>query len=151
MRAYEVTGLFASQLQRRIADADSKFKTKVVVTPSSVDERGVVIKIALLKIMTSDQTEAAKDTNMVRIMVQVSGCAESQTGLEQSCRAIEALNGYFKDAKHLRLEDAGGTALPGTRFVQKITPDDSFIDNPDRTTVQDVQDERIITIYYPEE
>jgi hypothetical protein len=151
MKSFDVFNKFTAQLERRIQSTD-KFQTKVVQTPSSVDEKGVVIKVTLLK-TTLAQSPGA-ETRLVRCRVQVSGTAESMTGLEQACSAIESLDAYLcgKNAKaELRLENADGSRIANTRILTTVTADDSFIDSPDSTAVQDVGDDRTVTIYVPAE
>lgn len=168
MTSYEVMNLFADQLRRNVADG-AKYKTKVVVTPSSVDEAGVVVKLSLLKTTCSGRSiaglplarsafpmRAALGTRTLRLRVSVSGRAESMTGLEQALEAIENLDSYLA-SDSLRLEETvesenGMTSvrqIPDTRILQTVSEDDSFIDSPDSTAVQDVQDDRIITITVP--
>lgn len=168
MNSYEVMNLFADQLRRNVTDG-AKFRTKVVVTPSSVSEAGVVIKVSLLKTMRNGQTvagmplaraafplPAARGTMTLRFRVSVCGRAESMTGLEQALEAIERLDGYLSQ-QGLRLEradgDAGGAAavrpVPNTRITQAVSAEDSFVPSPDSTAVQDVQDDRTVTITVP--
>jgi hypothetical protein len=90
--------------------------------------------------------------------VQVSGRAESQTGLQQAVELIENLDKYL-DSENLRLEEpieaANGmqsfAKIPNTRIIQTLSPEDSFIDSPDSTSVQDVEDNRTVEITIPME
>ena len=168
MNSYEVMNLFADQLRRNVSDG-SKFRTKVVVTPSSVSEAGVVIKVSLLKTARNGQAvagmplaraafplAAARGTMTLRFRVSVCGRAESMTGLEQALEAIERLDGYLSQ-QGLRLEQVaegynGMTAVrpvPNTRITQSVSQEDSFVPSPDSTAVQDVQDDRTVTITVP--
>lgn len=147
MTSYNVFTLLKKQLERHIAG--KSFRTKVIMTPSSVSEKGILIKISLLKTFTQNEPKHADCCRMIRVKVSVCGTAESLTGLEQACAAIESLDDYLSDTNKLRLENEDGTMVPNTRFIQQVSPEDSFMDNPDSTDVQDVQDERILTIYFP--
>jgi hypothetical protein len=75
------------------------------------------------------------------------------TGLEQALAAIEALDRYLVSGG-LRLEtenEAGEPrGVPDSRIIQAISQEDSFSDSPDSTEVQEIQDDRIITITIPE-
>jgi hypothetical protein len=147
LTSFEALGLFAKQLERHIG-GDS-FHTKVVVTPSSVNEKGVVIKVSLLKTFTSDKPATARFTRTLRLRVSVAGSAQSMTGLQQASEAIEAIDGYLTSG-NLRLETAEGEGIPNTRILQQISEEDSFMDSPDSTSVQDVQDDRIVIITIPQ-
>ena len=149
MDSFTAFRLFSQQLQRRIAS--DRFATKVVMLPSSVNEKGVRIQVAVLKTFRVSAGKIKRPQKVVRLRVSVAGSAESMTGLEQAVSAVEALDTYFMDCSRLRLEDADGNAIPDTRMMQKISEEDSFLDSPDSTSVQDVQDDRIITIYIPQE
>jgi len=147
LTSYDALHAFAQQLARRIDS--SEFHTKVVVTPSSVSEKGVVIKVSLLKTFIENRPIAARTTRTLRVRVSVAGTAESMTGLQQALAAIESLDRYLL-SDDLRLESPDGEDIPNSRIIQAISQEDSFIDNPDSTAVQDVQDDRIITITIPE-
>ena len=58
MTSFKAMQLFADQLKRNVING-KKYKTKVVVTPSSVSEKGVILKVSLLK-TTPDKTYQAK-------------------------------------------------------------------------------------------
>jgi hypothetical protein len=159
MTSFEALILFKDQLQRNITSG--KFKTKIVITPSSVDEKGVIIKLSMLKPVVQ-LLPAAKPSRIIRVRIRVSGSAESLTGLTQACDMIDALNDYLirrKDksipvpgkaaAGELRLEDDTGIPVPCSRIVITQNQEDSFIDSPDSTAVQDVEDDRIAVIYFP--
>jgi hypothetical protein len=88
-------------------------------------------------------------SRMLRVRLQVAGTAESMTGLEQALDAIEALDRYLV-APGLRLEAETGEGVPDSRIIQEISREDSFFDDPDSTDVQDVKDDRIVTITIPE-
>lgn len=158
MTSYDAMNLFAAQLQRNVIDG-KKYKTKVVITPSTIAEKGVILKVSFLK-TTPDATYQAKTKQRtVRLRVQVSGRAESQTGLQQAVELIENLDKYLlQDCLRLEgelIEGENGMncfqKIPNTRIVQTLSPEDSFIDSPDSTAVQDVEDNRIITITIPME
>jgi hypothetical protein len=157
MTSFDAMNLLAEQLKRNVANGKN-YKTKVVVTPSSISEKGVILKVSLLK-TTPDKTFQAKSKQRtVRLRVQVAGRAESQTGLQQAVELIENLDKYL-ESENLRLEEpieaANGmqsfVKIPNTRIIQTLSPDDSFIDSPDSTSVQDVEDNRIIDITIPME
>jgi hypothetical protein len=149
LNSFEALNAFANQLERNIS-SDS-FHTKVVVTPSSVNEAGVVIKVSLLKTYVQAQPPAARSSRTIRLRVSVCGRATSHTGLKQAVEAIEALDEFFlRDALRLEiLEDWGPRQIPNSRIIQAISEEDSFIDSPDSIAVQDVQDDRFITITIP--
>lgn len=161
MTSYEVMELFADQL-RRLSDGTT-YKTKVVVTPSSVNEAGLVIKLSLVKTKLGRLAEnkgpmlnPTLKFRTVRMRLAVSGTAESMTGLKQACEAIEALDEFFIQPS-LRLErivesENGMTSvakIPNTAIYQTVTEEDSFVANPDSTEVQDVEDVRIVNIIVP--
>lgn len=158
MTSYDAMNLFAAQLQRNVIDG-KKYKTKVVITPSSIAEKGVVLKVSLLKTTPDAAYQAKTKQRTVRLRVQVSGRAESQTGLQQAVELIENLDKYLlQDCLRLEGELVEGEngmnsfqKIPNTRIVQTLSPEDSFIDSPDSTAVQDVEDNRIITITIPME
>ena len=78
------------------------------------------------------------------------------TGLEQATEAIEKLDDYFIISNQ-RLEEIVTSEnsmeavrkIPNTRISQTISKEDSFVDVPDSTEVQDVEDVRYITITVP--
>jgi len=146
LNSFETLNLFAKQLERHIGGKD--FHTKVVITPSSVNEKGVVIKVSLLKTLVQTNPPAAQASRTLRIRVSVAGTAESMTGLRQTLEAIEAIDSYLI-SPNLRLETEYGTGVPNSRIIQTISEEDSFIDNPDSISVQDVQDDRIVIITIP--
>ena len=152
LNSYNALNAFAKQLERNISSDD--FHTKVVITPSSVNEKGIVIKVSLLKTYLEQEPRGIHNTRMLRVRVSVSGSAESMTGLEQALSAIETLDRYLA-TPHLRLETDDGElqltkGVPDSRILQTISQEDSFIDSPDSTNVQSVQDERIVIITYQE-
>ncbi|MDR0302340.1 MAG: hypothetical protein LBI04_08540 [Treponema sp.] len=146
MNSYEALNFFAKQLERNIGG--KIFQTKVVVTPSSVSEKGVVIKVSLLKTFIQVLPKQILGSRMLRVRVSVAGTAESMTGLQQALEAIEAIDIYLSSPE-LRLETNDAAAIPNSRIIQTISQEDSFIDSPDSTAVQDVQDDRIVTITIP--
>ena len=157
MKSYDVMTLFAQQLERSIAFSD-ECKTKVVITPSSVNEKGVVIKVSLLKTYPDKEYQAKSKARSVRLRVSVCGTVESQTGLKMATGLIEKLDDFFEQDS-LRLEEIveGENSMqiirkiPNTRILQRISEEDSFLYNPDSTSVQDVQDDRMVTITFQEE
>ncbi len=157
MKSYDVMTLFAQQLERSIASSD-ECKTKVVITPSSVNEKGVVIKVSLLKTFPDKEYQAKSKARSVRLRVSVCGTVESQTGLKMATVLIEKLDDFF-DQDSLRMEEIveGENSMqiirkiPNTRIAQRISEEDSFLYNPDSTSVQDIQDDRMVTITFQEE
>lgn len=157
MKSYDVMTLFAQQLERSIASSD-ECKIKVVITPSSVNEKGVVIKVSLLKTFPDKEYQAKSKARSVRLRVSVSGTVESQTGLKMATGLIEKLDDFFEQDS-LRLEEIveGENSMqtirkiPNTRIAQRISEEDSFLYNPDSTSVQDIQDDRMVTITFQEE
>ena len=147
LSGFDALNAFAKQLERHIGGEG--FHTKVVVTPSSVNEKGVVIKVSLLKTFIEAVPAAARSSRTLRVRVSVAGTAESVTGLKQAVEAIEAVDRYML-TPGLRLETGDGKGVPDSRIIQTISPEDGFIDSPDSTAVQDVQDDRIVTITIPE-
>lgn len=157
MTSFDAMQLFADQLKRNVING-KKYKTKVVVTPSSVSEKGVILKVSLLKTVPDKTYQAKTKQRTVRLRVQVAGRAESQTGLQQAVELIENLDKYL-ESENLRLEESIKAAngmqsfakIPNTRITQTLSPEDSFIDSPDSTSVQDVEDNRTIEITIPME
>ena len=156
MTSFKALRLFHEQLSR--LTGGSRFKMKVVLTPSSVKEAGLTIRLAILKSAKDTRTKAAKTTRTLKIRLAVSGQLESLTGLEQALEAIERLDTYF-ESEDLRLEDVVEGAntmqsirkIPDTRIRQVTSPDDSFVDSPDSIAVQDIEDVRYIYITIPED
>lgn len=156
MTSFRALRLFQEQLSR--LTGGSRFKMKVVLTPSSVNEAGAVVKVSLLKSVKDTRTKAAKGTRTLKIRLAVSGRIESLTGLEQALEAIERLDTYF-ESEDLRLEETvegensmqSVRKIPNTRIRQVTSPDDSFIDSPDSIAVQDIEDVRYIYITIPED
>jgi len=146
LTSYEALTAFAKQLGRHIAAEDAN--TKVVITPSSVKEKGLVIKVSALKVFLQSDPRKIRVSRMLRVRVSVAGSAESQTGLKQALGMIEALDNFFGQ-NNLRLEASASESVPNSRILQEISQEDSFFDSPDSTEVQDVQDDRIITITIP--
>jgi hypothetical protein len=146
LNSFDALNAFAKQLERHIGGEG--FHTKVVVTPSSVNEKGVVIKVTLLKTFIQPEPPAGRFTRTLRVRVSVAGTLESMTGLQQATEAIEALDNYLLSA-NLRLETEDGSGLPNSRILQKLSQEDSFVDNPDSIAVQDAQDDRIVIITIP--
>jgi len=147
LNSFDALNAFAKQIERNISGGG--FHTKVIVTPSSVKEKGVVIKVSLLKTFVQANPPAARSSRTLRVRVSVAGTAESMTGLKQAAEAIEAVDS-FMFSPNLRLEKEDGTGIPNSRIIQSVSEEDSFIDSPDSTAVQDVQDDRIVIITIPE-
>jgi hypothetical protein len=143
---FRALNAFAAQLERHIGGEG--FHTKIVVTPSSVNEKGVVIKVSLLKTFVQSVPQAARASRTLRLRVSVAGTAESMTGLKQAVEAVEAVDQYLMSSD-LRLETEDGSGIPNSRIIQAISEEDSFIDSPDSIAVQDVQDDRIVIITIP--
>jgi hypothetical protein len=146
LNSFDTLNAFAKQLERHIGGEG--FHTKIVVTPSSVNEKGVVIKVSLLKTFIQPVPMSARFSRTLRVRVSVAGTAESMTGLKQATEAIEALDRYLMSSD-LRLETESGLGIPNSRIIQTISEEDSFIDSPDSIAVQDVQDDRIVIITIP--
>ena len=157
MTSFNVMNLFVSQLERNIASSE-RCKTKIIITPSSVNEKGIVIKVSLLKTAPKQVYQAKRNARSVRLRVSVSGTVESLTGLEQAVELIQKLDSYLS-TENLRLEETVEgensmqtvSKIPNTRIQQIISNEDSFFSNPDSTDVQDVQDDRTVIITVPEE
>jgi hypothetical protein len=146
LNSFDALNAFAKQLERNIGGAG--FHTKIVVTPSSVNERGVVIKVSLLKTFVQSEPLSARSSRTLRLRVLVAGTAESMTGLKQAVEAVEAVDRYLMSAD-LRLETEDGKGIANSRILQTVSQEDSFIDSPDSIAVQDVQDDRIVIITIP--
>jgi hypothetical protein len=151
LNSFDALRAFARQIERHVTS--EKFHTKVVITPSAVDESGLLIKVSLLKSYVQTLPPGIHASRMLRVRLSVAGTAESMTGLEQALGAVEALDRYLV-SRNLRLEteneEGEVTGVPNSRIIQTISQEDSFIDDPDSTDVQDVQDDRIVTITIPE-
>ena len=146
LNSFEALNAFVRQLERGVGGPG--FHTKVIVTPSSLNERGVVIKVSLLKTFIQPEPPAARCSRTLRVRVSVAGAAESMTGLRQAVEAVEAVDNFFMK-ENLRLETVDGTGVPNSRITQAVSEEDGFIDNPDSFAVQDVQDDRIVIITIP--
>lgn len=136
MDSFSAMNLFALQLKRHTT-------LKVVVAPTSLKEKGVHASVAMKKTLETSRRPGAKQ--LVRLRLTVDGTAESQTGLAQVMAGIEEMNVYLKRPRNL--EDESGASIPNTRITQKLSEDDSILDNPDGTAVQDILDERTIELY----
>ena len=153
MNSYEVMNLFAAQVKRHLP---AETRAKVIVTPSSVKEKGVTVRISLLKTSLGMQPPAARNIRTARLRLQVSGTAESATGLKQAVEMIEAVDRYLKEPRTLEREEKTEEGVkiipvPNTRIIQQVSQEDSFVSSPDSTEVQDVDDNRIITINFQED
>ncbi len=145
MNTWEAINLFCEQLKRNITLDQSK--TKIVLAPASINEKGLIIKISPRKTSLQTRTQGVRTSRIISLRLTVEGTAESQTGLKQALSAIEALDAYLAFPIHLEADN--GKYLAGSRILSAVNPEDSFLDSPDSTNVQDVQDERTITITIP--
>lgn len=153
MNSFEVMNLFAAQIKRHLP---AETKAKIVITPSSVKEKGVSVRISLLKTSLGMQPPAARNIRTARLRLQVSGTAESATGLKQAVEMIEAVDRYLKEPRTLEREEKTEEGVkivpvPNTRILQQVSLEDSFVSSPDSIEVQDVDDNRIITINFQED
>lgn len=153
MNSFEVMNLFAAQIKRHLP---AETNAKIIITPSSVKEKGVTVRISLLKTSLGMQPPAARNIRTARLRLQVSGTAESATGLKQAVEMIEAVDRYLKEPRTLEREEKteeGVKIVPvaNTRILQQVSLEDSFVSSPDSTEVQDVDDNRIITINFQED
>lgn len=153
MNSYEAMNLFAAQIKRHLP---AETNAKIIITPSSVKEKGVTVRISLLKTSLGMQPPAARNIRTARLRLQVSGTAESATGLKQAVEMIEAVDRYLKEPRTLEREEKteeGVKIVPvaNTRILQQVSLEDSFVSSPDSTEVQDVDDNRIITINFQED
>lgn len=154
MKTYDALTLFKEQLERNVLG--TAFKTKVVVTPTSLKEKGLVIAVSLLKSIPENMRMGRYTTRTVRVKVAVQGSLESLTGLEQACEAIERLDEYLSTPNlHLKewkeTDEAMGSevSIPNTRIIQRLSAEDSFVDSPDSTELQYADDDRIVLITIP--
>ena len=143
MKSFGVMTLFREQLERALSTQD--FSVKVITTPSPVDEKGMIVKVSLLK----TYLRKPSGERVVRLRVSVCGMAESDQGIKDALTAIERLDNYL--AEPVNLEDAtpDHTKIPDTRVLTQVSEEDSFFDSPDALQVQEVQDDRIVTITVP--
>lgn len=156
MESFDAVVMVADQILRNVANG-KKYKTKVVVTPTAVSEGGVIVKVSALNSTLDTRSQASSKTRTVRVRVSVCGRVESHTGLAQAMELIEKLDRYFNSPEGKRLERSKKDGknlvfepVPNTRIVQSLSSEDSFIDSPDSTAVQDIQDDRILTITIPD-
>lgn len=138
-KSLEAMMLFKAQLQRHTA-------IKIIIAPTSVDEKGVVAKLSLVK--NYDQSKRQGTQSIVKLRLAIEGTAESMKGMDLAMAAIEEINTYLKKPRNLEKED--GICIPNTRITQSLSEDDSVMDNPDGTSVQDVMDERTVYLYLSE-
>ena len=111
-----------------------------------------------MKTFRDKEYQAKSKARSVRLRVSVCGTVESQTGLKMATVLIEKLDDFFEQDS-LRLEEIveGENSMqiirkiPNTRIAQRISEEDSFLYNPDSTRVQDIQDDRMVTITFQEE
>jgi hypothetical protein len=151
MNSYEAFTLVYHQLKRHITGDD--FATRIVMAPSSFSGKGVHMQVAILKTYKQQTPNmGAKPSRMLRVRLAVKGSAESPRGLEMALSLIDQLDDYLDD-RSIRLErnDDDGTPIPNTRIVQTVSPEDSFLDAVDSTSVQDVEDVRTLVITIPNE
>lgn len=154
MTSYKATELFVQQLSR-LADGTT-YKTKVILTPTSVRESGLVCKVSLLKTWIVTAAPVTKKIRYIKLRVAICGTIESMTGLKQATEAIENLDDYLS-SENLRLEETiesensmqSVVKIPNTRIIQTINMEDSFVEVPDSTNIQDVEDVRTVTITIP--
>ena len=141
---------FVKQVERSIIS--DTFDTQVITLPSSFSPKGIVIKIAVLKTYIQKQPLTPNNNfRTMRVRITVSGTAESETGLFMALDAIEKLDNFLSNkGNDIRLENLLAEKLPNTRITQSISEEDSFLDSPDSTSVQDVEDSRIVTITFPQ-
>nr|DAM44751.1 MAG TPA: hypothetical protein [Bacteriophage sp.] len=137
MTAFEILKLTEAQIKRRCP------AIKTAIAPSSIHEKGVVARLSVKKIKDANLRPFANKT--VELRLAVTGTAESQKGLELATSAIEALDAYFTQ-NTLYLEDVEGKPIPNTRIRQSKSEDDALLDNPYETSVQEVYDERILSV-----
>ena len=137
MTAFEVFKLTEAQIKRHCP------AIKTVIAPSSIHEKGVVARLSVKKIKGANLRPFANKT--VELRLAVTGTTESQKGLELATSAIEALDAYFTQ-NTLYLEDVEGKPIPNTRIRQSKSEDDALLDNPYETSVQEVYDERILSV-----
>lgn len=156
MESFDAVVMVADQILRNVANG-KKYKTKVVVTPTAVSEGGVIVKVSALNSTLDTRSQSSSKTRTVRVRVSVCGRVESHTGLAQAMELIEKLDRYFNSPEGKRLERSKKDGknlvfepVPNTRIVQSLSAEDSFIDSPDSTAVQDIQDDRILTITIPD-
>lgn len=156
MESFDAVVMVADQILRKVANG-KKYKTKVVVTPTAVSEGGVIVKVSALSSTLDTRSPATARTRTVRVRVSVCGRVESHTGLAQAMELIEKLDRYFNSPEGKRLERSKKDGknlvfepVPNTRIIQSLSAEDSFIDSPDSTAVQDIQDDRILTITIPD-
>ncbi len=147
MKSYDALNLFRSQLERNIAS--DFFKTKVVLVPSPVREKGLHIQLAVLKTGFENRSPAYDATRTLRVRVTVAGSLESSKSLSMALDAIEKLDSYTNRTLHL--EDEQGNPVPNTRIITKVSPEDSFLDTPGSTEIQDAEDVRTCLITFPAE
>lgn len=156
MESFDAVVMVADQILRNVANG-KKYKTKVVVTPTAVSEGGVIVKVSALNSTLDTRSQSSSKTRTVRVRVSVCGRVESHTGLAQAMELIEKLDRYFNSPEGKRLERSKKDGknlvfepVPNTRIIQSLSAEDSFIDSPDSTAVQDIQDDRILTITIPD-
>ena len=139
MNSFDAMTCFTEQIRRAISFDD--FNVKVITTPSPVDEKGMVVKVTMLK------TFKAKPGRNIRLRLSVCGAAESDQGIKDALTAIERIDDYLENPRHL--EDPSGNKIVNTRIIQAVTEEDSFFTSPDDLQVQEVDDNRIVTITIP--
>ena len=137
MTAFEILKLLEAQIKRHCP------AIKTVIAPSCIHEKGVVARLSVKKIKGANLRPFANKT--VELRLAVTGVVESQKGLELAMAAAEMLDAYFS-ARNLHLEDRDGKIIPNTRIRQSKGEDDALLDNPYETSVQEVYDERILSV-----
>lgn len=139
MNSFDAMTNLTAQLKRALSTEN--FGVKVITTPSPVREKGMIVKVTLLK------TFIAKPGRNIRLRVSVCGAAESDQGIKDALTAIERLDDYLENPRNL--EDINGNKIANTRIAQRVSDEDSFFDSPDDPQVQEVQDDRFVTITIP--
>jgi hypothetical protein len=71
--------LFADQLKRNVING-KKYKTKVVVTPSSVSEKGVILKVSLLKTVPDKTYQAKQNKELLDCECKFRGVQKAKQG-----------------------------------------------------------------------
>lgn len=143
MNSFDAMTLFAAQVGRAISDQN--FGVKVITTPSSVDEKGMIVKVTMLKTMIIRPS----GQRLVRLRVSVCGKVESDQGFKDALTAIERLDAFLGRPVNLEDSTQSHAKIPNTRILAQISEEDSFFDSPDDLQVQEVQDNRFVIITVP--
>ncbi len=146
MTPYEALELFRAQVERRTG-------LKSLLLPCAVKEAGLVVTIAVRKTPVNadtQRTRAVASCCDLRLVVAAEGKVESLTGLKMAVDGCWALAKYFSKPG-LHLEDEEGYAVPGTRVMETINPEDGILEDPESGKISWVRDEHFITITLPPE